>query len=311
MTRIALTVLILLPLCLPRSVAYADGAADKQEASQRFQKGVELYGRGDVRAALIEFKRAYKLVPSYQLLYNMAQAASELRDYVEAYEHYKRYLADGGGKIAAGRKDEVEAHILQLEGYLATIDLEVSVDGAEISIDGVVVGVAPLSEPAVVSAGRRKISVTRSGYASWERYLDLAGKDTESLEVKLISLSAPKSETSSSRVAKASGLGTGFWVSATTTVLLAAGTGYMAYRTSKASDDYDTQLSKVPNSQRAIDDAAKDLRREALLTDLGIGLTAVGLVSTVIFATVGGESRETNRVSLSVGPGQVALGGTF
>src|SRR5262245_61950348 len=43
------------------------------EAKQRFDRGYELYEEGEYPLALIEFNRAYELVPNYKVLYNIGQ----------------------------------------------------------------------------------------------------------------------------------------------------------------------------------------------------------------------------------------------
>jgi tetratricopeptide (TPR) repeat protein len=287
----------------------------KQEASQRFQKGVELYSAGDVRAALIEFRRAYKLMPTYKLLYNMGQAAAELKDYVEAYEYYAQYLDDGRGKLDKERRQEVDATLDQLEGYLATIEIDVSVDDAEVTIDGVVVGISPIDEPILVSAGRRKIVVTRRGHSPWERKLDLAGRDDEVVEVDLISLTAdrppdrdPIVET---RYRRNTGRSTAFWTSATVTALVALGTGYSAYRTQETRNRYELELAKVPNEAATIERVGEDLRQLALITDVGLGLTAIGVISTVLLARSSDSASRRRALKIEIGPTQMAIAGHF
>jgi tetratricopeptide (TPR) repeat protein len=204
----------------------------KEEASQRFLRGVELYDSGDLRAALIEFGRAYELLPTYQVLYNMGQTAAELKDYAVAYDHYRSYLRKGRGKIDDERRKEVGAQIQMLEGYLASVKIRVSEEDAEVSIDGVVIGVSPLFQAIRVSAGRRKIVVQKEGFAPYEKTLDLAGRDKEAISVELASYS---SRSAAENVANPflgggprtenTGFSNAFWASATITGLLAVGCG--------------------------------------------------------------------------------------
>ena len=298
--------------------AFADkepSEKDKATASARFKKAVELYKSGDVRAALIEFRRAYKLAPTFRLLFNIGQASAELRDYVDAYNSFTQYLEDGGDNISDERREMVERELERLKGYLARLEMSVSVDGAEVTIDGVVVGTSPLSEPLLVSAGRRQIVVTREGHARWERSVDLAGEDEQSLEVTLISLATDtpdKTET----VVRRRGLGAGFWVATGLTVVLGAGTSVAGYLTLQAQGEREAALATVPASQTAIDDAVDKSRRMALLTDIGIGLTAAaGIVTLVLAIRGGGEVRvpveKAQSVHVLLSPTGLALVGRF
>lgn len=313
-------------LAIPTIVIVAGAAnvveakpSKKEEASQRFQKGVELYGDGDLRAALIEFRRAYELVPTYQLLYNMGQTAAELKDYVEAYDYYKRYLRKGRDKISAERRDEVKEQLRLLEGYLASMRIRVSVDDAEVSVDGVVVGVSPLDKAVKVSAGRRRVVVTKEGYSRWERKIDLAGRDAETVKVKMVSVrrrdreeDMPNPFLGSDRDQGQPGFSSAFWASATVTGLLAVGTGFAAVQTLRQRNVYNEQLALVPNSAANIKFAGDDLRQLALITDVGLVLTAVGVVSTVLLASRKDlQSTRSSSLQMQVGLTNVALIGEF
>lgn len=290
----------------------------KAAASERFKRGVDLYQAGDVRAAVIEFKRAYEIAPTYHLLFNIGQASAELMDYVHAFNSFTRYLRDGGAKIGPQRRAMVRRELARLETYLAHVKLKISVDAAEVLVDGAVVGVSPLSGPLLVSAGRRKVTVSRAGYAVWERSVDLAGEDELFLDVTLHSLtaepSAIKNDPSGNQPSRVGGA---FWTSAAATLAFGLGTGVAAVLTVRAEDDYDEELARVPNTQLEIDNAADKVRRMALITDIGIGLTATAAVVTIVLAIRGGGDERGNvnavadRVRVGFGPSSVAIGGTF
>src|SRR6185369_3894831 len=120
------------------------------------------YKDHDFVAAMVEFKRAYELVPNYVVLYNIGQTARELKDYAAALTAYERYLRDGGAKVLAPRKKEVQGAIDELKKKVGAIKITTNVDGAEVLVDDVSVGKTPLADPVVVNVGRRKLSATSS-----------------------------------------------------------------------------------------------------------------------------------------------------
>ena len=150
-----------LALVLTLAVSTTAYAQKTDEARSRFGRGVELFKENDYRAALIEFKRAYELAPNYKVLYNLGQTSLELQDYASALKTFEQYLREGGKDVPSKRKAEVEAELGKLRTRVAKITVEVNVEGAEVSIDDIVVGRTPLTEPLTVSAGRRKISVSK------------------------------------------------------------------------------------------------------------------------------------------------------
>ncbi len=282
-------------------------------ASKRFQKGVNLYQSGDIRAALIEFKRAYQLAPAYQLLFNIGQASAELNEYVEAHENFTQYLRQGGNSIGRKRREMVERELIRLEGYLAQIEFDISVDGAEVVIDDVVVGSSPLDKPIVVSAGRRKIVVTHQGYAIWQRQIDLAGEDRKRLKVELMSLDVPARQAVTTTRQAPTGRGGAFWTAATATVVLGAGTTVAAILTSRASSDYDKELVKFPNTRDSIEAANDKLKRMAFITDIGIALTASAAITAIIlsFRSPSPTRADNERLAIGFGPSQIMVSGHF
>ena len=120
-----------------------------------FNRGVEYVQDGDLKGALIEFKRAYAVAANYRVLYNLGQVENELREYTEAQAYFQRYLKDGGDDIPAARRREVEALLGKLAGRIATLTIETDVPGAELFVDGVSIGKSPLSGPVRVSTGSR------------------------------------------------------------------------------------------------------------------------------------------------------------
>src|SRR5687768_4278200 len=79
----------------PATGAPADDAADpyKVEARQRYDRGIRLYAEGEFALAVIEFERAYTLVPDYRVLYNIGQVRIQLAQYARARKSLDQYLA--------------------------------------------------------------------------------------------------------------------------------------------------------------------------------------------------------------------------
>src|SRR5262245_54376929 len=80
----------------PASASPSPGAGPSPEvvteAKQRFDRGLELYAEGEYPLALIEFTRAYELVPNYRVLYNIGQVCIQLGQYANARRALEEYL---------------------------------------------------------------------------------------------------------------------------------------------------------------------------------------------------------------------------
>jgi len=326
----------------PPAAAAAPSPDEKREASERFQRGVKFHKDAEYQAALIEFKRAYELAPNYLVLYNLGQTSRELKDHAGALRYFERYLAAGGKEIAAKRRRDVEQWVEELRPKVARVTLGTAPEGAEITVDDVVVGVTPLSEPLVLNAGRRKINATLSGHMPVQRFVDLAGSEEVKVALELTPLlasapqGAPPAQAATPPVAapppapppRREGTSALPWVGLAATGALAVGWGVLGVMTLGAQSDFEDELDRRTTSG-AVDDARSKARTLALATDIVAGVTVVSATLTVVaFAvepgsdeaspapgsaagTRGARGAGVSQVVIRIGPGSVGLLGRF
>jgi len=304
--------------------AGAQGAEDGDPVTlsrNHFDRGVEYVQDGDLKAALIEFKRAYAYSPNYRVLYNLGQVSNELREYIDAQNYYRRYLTDGASDIDTARRRDVEATIAKLSSRIARIMLSSNIEGAELFVDDVPVGRSPLSEPVRVSAGARLVTAAVPGRPPISRSIEAAGGDTLTVQLDfpppsgLPDIAAEPTLLPKARV-ESSGPSPVLWLGITAGALGVA-TGVMAYlAASDASDYHDAVKTKTtPRELQELDDKAS---AKALVTDILLGATVVATTVTLIVATTGSSGREraTHEAAhpsarLMIGPGAVRVAGNF
>src|SRR3954451_15330684 len=156
MTRkLAHVLIIVVGLTLGARAARAErqSGTPVEEARTRFQRGVQLFHEGSFEAALAEFRKAYQVAPSYRLLYNIGQVHYELHDYVGALKSFRQYLGDGSAEVPPERRVQVDAEIKKLQGLCGYLEVTAEPEGADILVDDVPVGIAPLGGPVLVNAG--------------------------------------------------------------------------------------------------------------------------------------------------------------
>jgi PEGA domain len=194
-TALACAALVLSPAlahAAPPAAPAGESDADDNvaKAVSRFKRGQELYTERNFSGALIEFRKAYELAPNYRVLYNVGQVCFQMQDYVCALRSLEQYLADGASEINEARRQSVQAELGSLKARIGYLDIRTNVEGAEISVDDVVVGTTPLKAPVAVSAGRHKTVASLAGRAPVTRTTDVAGQDTARLDLELSSLRA-------------------------------------------------------------------------------------------------------------------------
>lgn len=293
--------------------------ADAERARERFNMGVSFFREEDYSAALVEFKRAYALVPHHKVLFNIGQVYIELHQYAEAVDHLERYLEQGGEGIDDTRRSEVEDLIADQRARVATLVVRVSEPGAEVNVDGRVVGVTPFDRPLRLHPGNLRIRVSKAGFAPEEQWIELGAGETQTLEVELTGGAVGGGVVGDSGVEAAEGplLPTPVWIAGLATVGVGLGTVALALLTSSAESDLELDRQRLTTAERLID--RRDVvEARSLLTDVGLGLTVVGAVVTAVLLVnhLGDEDEDPDpelSLGVGVGPtgGQVALGGRF
>src|SRR5215471_11571198 len=146
------------------------------DAQGHFRRALELYEEANLGAALTEMKRAYQIAPNYRILYDIGQIQFEMQNYSGALSAFEEYLAQGAKEVPAERRRQVEKDIGKLRQRIALLEVSVNVADAEVWMDDERIGTSPLA-PFVANAGRRKLAVTKPGYAPVQRTIEVAGGD--------------------------------------------------------------------------------------------------------------------------------------
>lgn len=162
----------------------SDAAGTKATARAHFERGVTLAREGNLEAAVAEFEGAYRVRPHYSVLYNLGQAHATMGHSVDAVDAFRRYLAEGGTTIDAARRAHVTELIAFHEKRIGSLRLDVQPEGAEIWLDGRLVGKSPLTKPVRLVAGAHGVVVRKEGLVELASEVDVAGGSTKDLELR-------------------------------------------------------------------------------------------------------------------------------
>ena len=157
------TCLILLAILAQASPPTGDPQA-KAQAQALLGQGTKLYQQGDVADALEKFQAAYAAFPSPNLMFNIGQANRDLSRPVEALEAFEKFLvgaADASPEMIADARKSVA----QLQKKLGRIQVDCETGGAEVSVDGKSVGLAPLPDLIWVTPGRHQVTAKHASAA--------------------------------------------------------------------------------------------------------------------------------------------------
>jgi hypothetical protein len=268
-----------------KSPKHAPTAESLEKARAHYERGLQLFNEENYDIALFEFARAYEYAPSYKILYNMARIHRQQNRYAEALNNYKAYLREGAAEIAGERKVEVEKEIALLQSRVASLKVTTKIEGADVYIDdgpictgatSSCVGKTPLVEAIVVNPGRRKITISKSGFVPATRMITVVGGDTATVDVDLTSLDRPDRPVDPAprnRAIVSWSVTGAFAITAAVTAIIANG----------AASDLKADREKPLIDRKTLDDDSSKTKTFALVSDIfTVGAAVGGIVSTYL-----------------------------
>ena len=175
----------ILAVVFASAAAFAAQPDAKALAKEHFERGVDAYNDHRFADAVQEFNLAYQTSPAYAVLYNIAQVDAALGNSVEAVDAYERYLSQAGTSVSEGRRKQVIAEVEIQRARIGNLALSLSPEGAEVRVDGKLVGKAPLNEPLRLAAGKHSVTILADGYTAQAREVEVAPRQQTDLEIRL------------------------------------------------------------------------------------------------------------------------------
>ena len=128
----------------------------EDDAKKAFDAGKKLYSKSDFDRATQKFREAYRIRPTWKLLYNIAQSEVAAKRYGMAIDDFEQYLIEGGDEIPADRQDKVREELKRLREMVGTVQVKAP-NGSTVWVDGTQRGTAPLVGGILIPAGRHRI----------------------------------------------------------------------------------------------------------------------------------------------------------
>jgi tetratricopeptide (TPR) repeat protein len=287
--------------------APTESANATERARAAFHQGVQLYNEGSFEAALAEFRKAYQLSPNYRLLYNIAQTYFELHDYVNSSKALKQYAQSGGNDISAARRAEVNELNQKLDERIAYLDIACNVEGADIRVDDISVGVSPLAPAVPVNAGPRRIAAVKEGYAVGAHMVTVVGGERSKVVMNIAALAPSEGDFAAKGMpsaflegepAQKAPVRKGLVATAVVTGGLAIATGVFGLLALRAKSDFEKELDQIPNTKDSVDSARTKMKTYAYVTDgLGAGALIAGGVTLYLLLTDSGSKKNSSTAS--------------
>ena len=176
-------------LCLSTLPVHADepapaADANKAQAAQRFDRGLQLFNEGDNAGALAEFKQTYALMPNPIVLYNIGLVYAAMGRPVDAVDALSPVVESPA--LSPAQREQAQKSLADQRARIGRVSVTTVPAGARIDVDGVEVARTPLDAPLRVAEGSHVIGAVAEGYAHARKEIIVAGNADASVSFELV-----------------------------------------------------------------------------------------------------------------------------
>ena len=163
----------------------AVGAGSSNEADSLIRHGIELRKAHDDEGAAREFQKAYDQVHTPRAAGQLGLAEQALGRWEDAERHVGEALRAAGDAWVIKNRAILDEALGAIQGHLARIEVLGDPEGADVSVNGRVVGKLPLKEAVRVSAGEVEVELHAPGYVPMQRTLTIVAGQYQRLVLHL------------------------------------------------------------------------------------------------------------------------------
>ncbi len=163
---------------------FCAGAASADDAKQAYRRGVTAFNDAKYADAAEAFREAYRLKPSWKILYNIGQSDAATARYGLALEAFEAYLVEGADQVSDERREAVINELQRLRVLVGVVEVRGAEAGIELFIDDVNRGVTPFEGPIRVAAGKHDAVLKQGEEVVLEQQITVAGGMTTKLQIE-------------------------------------------------------------------------------------------------------------------------------
>lgn len=289
-------------------------------------EGAKLYDEGKYEQAYVAFVAAWALKKHPQIAGNLADCEMKLGKYRDAADHYRFITRNVAGDVKPEDQARAEGRLKEAQQKIAVVEIATTAAGAEVSLDGTLLGKAPLPDALFLEPGQHTIEAHLDGYASAIQKIDATAGSSRTVRLEMTSSSGgPKPPVVSTGPSPVLIIVSGVLAAGG----IAAGIGFTT-AANGASSDADTLGAKLPGRSvcTGTPGAAfsadcttvkNDLSRQSTMTSAALASFVAGGAFTLAAVGLGvwGLKTSPTKVGLQVAPivgareGGVIIGGVW
>lgn len=163
------------PIALALALHARAAAAQHHDADHIARDAATQCERGDGDGAMEAFRRALAIEATGRVVGEMALCEHRMERWLDAEGHLRDALAMGDDAWLRHHRALLDAAMAETRLHVGDLTLTCSVEGAELRVNGEVVGRAPLAGALHIPSGVVRLEARAAGYRTWQRAIDLPG----------------------------------------------------------------------------------------------------------------------------------------
>ena len=174
--------------------------ADPARAEELIRQANDLRRQGHDERALPLLRKAYEVAHSARTAGQLGLAEMALGYWVSAETHLNEALSENRNPWVGKNRSALDSALRETQTHLGDLRIEGKPDGAEVTVNGSVVGTLPLASPVRVSEGRVTVEARAPGRKSLSTTMTIAAHANDRLQISLEAEAPPPPPQPSARV---------------------------------------------------------------------------------------------------------------
>jgi hypothetical protein len=175
------------------------GEESAKLADAYFLRGKALLKEGNIKEAYKQYRASWDLKKSYDIAANLGNIEYELGMPRDAAEHLAFSVRNAAVSVTPGRLDKIKKLLDQAKVLVGAVVVKVSLDGADVLVDGELVGRSPLTDELYVDPGPRVIEARLPGHETEKQTVDCTRSSMQTVSLTLRPIVIPPDDVSSAR----------------------------------------------------------------------------------------------------------------
>lgn len=155
------------------------------QAEALIREGIELRRLSDDQAALVKFQAAVKLEASPRAVAQLGLCELAVGRFSHAVEHLTTAMHATKDKWVTSKKAILRESLEQGKARVGRVEVVADPQGAEVSINGELIGTAPFANAVLTNEGSVDVQVRKEGFEPQSRSLSIKGGQYQKLAITL------------------------------------------------------------------------------------------------------------------------------